>query len=190
MLAIAATPHDYQCWGRVIWQLKIGREVAARLRHGQYYGEKGSGSCLSNFFASIDGSRIGIFSVIFIFLRFCSLMSREFKLVRGWKQELMKINMKQTEHPTCLWFDPVQHTLLEPARRSDTAQPCSPIPPWAVPLSIARGRIAPWHSNNFPSLCSSIFTTIPKKSRKPFPLGCQWEAEIIKHTQRLFQGKF
>lgn len=190
MLAVAATPWDYQCWGRVMWQLKMGREVAARLSHGQYYGEKDSGSCLGNFFASTGGSRRGILSVIFIFLRFVSLMSRKFKLVCGWKQELMKINMKQTEHPTCLWLDPVQHTLLEPARRSDTAQTCSPIPlPEQSHLALTRTGFL--LGTGITSLfCAAPFS--PQSLRGAENLS-HWAAnkrQWLLNTQRLFQGKF
>lgn len=119
MLAAVATPRDYQCWGGVIWQLKMGREVAARLRHGQYCGEKGSGSCLSNFFASIGGSRTGILSVIFIFLR---LNTTLWVGNLSWYVGESKNSWKQTwnkQSTPRLWFDPVQHTLLEPTRRSD-----------------------------------------------------------------------
>lgn len=117
-------------------------------------------------------------------------MSRKFKLVCGWKQELMKINMKQAEHPTSVDWSRAAHA-ARACKKWHCAQPCSPIP---VPeqcqpaLPGAGFLLGTWITS---LLCVAPF--LPPSQRGPENLS-HWAANkmqrlLITHRESL-EGNF
>lgn len=91
-----------------------------------------------------------------------------------------KHETKWTPHMSVVWSC-AAHAAGACKEEWHCAQPCPPIPlPGQCQSTLPGFLFGMWIT----SLCGSIFITIPKRCRKPFPLGCQWDA------QRLFRGWF